>query len=197
MSYPGMMICRKCGITYDTELKRFPQRCECDRGDEKKWSHGDYNEYQRLCMCCMSEVLRSGSKWSVWFCGVCKARIITLNKAAGTCVIPIGRHSLMNGLFANKETAASLEKQVQFANDLGTFFGRVNDLNEWKTIRLRTNLGLTKLAWKGDGKLDEYLRTLKKLDLRSLKQDSFLQLAEFFGVTNAASFLHPPTKTEE
>ena len=197
MSYPGMMICRKCGITYDTKPKQFSQRCECNRREQEKWSGSDYNEYQRLCMCCMSVVLRSGSRWSVWFCEECKPRVMILNKAAGRCVIPIGRHSLMNGVFANKETVATLEKQVKFAKQLGGFFGLINDLNEWKAIRLRTNLVLTQLTWRGDGALDEYLQALEKLNRKALKEESFLQLAEFFEVTNARSFLHPPTKPKE
>ena len=35
----------------------------------------------------------------VWFCRECLYRVKDLNNGAGRCVVPIGRHSLMNGVF--------------------------------------------------------------------------------------------------
>src|SRR5436190_12449390 len=50
-----------------------------------------------LCNCCGIELLPSGSKFSPFFCRPCHARVSTLNRAAERCVIPIGRHNIMNG----------------------------------------------------------------------------------------------------
>lgn len=58
---------------------------------------GDFNTYAELCRCCGLRLLKSGSRWSVWFCDYCKPLISALNRHVGRCVIPIGRHSLMNG----------------------------------------------------------------------------------------------------
>lgn len=58
----------------------------------------DHQTVAELCRCCGTELLRSGSKWSVWFCKECKSRVDSLNRSAGACVVPIGRHTLMHGV---------------------------------------------------------------------------------------------------
>lgn len=78
-----MRICRRCSYLYDTVDHRCRQACSWDRKGQEPWPNSDFNEHTCLCRCCVSEPLRSGSRWSVWFCDECKARVIALNKLVG------------------------------------------------------------------------------------------------------------------
>jgi hypothetical protein len=80
------------------------QFCDCTplevRRAQPRWG-GDFNTYAELCRCCGLLLLRSGSRFSIWFCGQCLEAIKALNSSAGRCLVPIGRHSFMNGVGAS------------------------------------------------------------------------------------------------
>lgn len=101
---PGaLVICGRCcalrGKIPDDD--GAGQRCKCTplevRQQEPTWHRYDYNTYAELCRCCGLVLLKSGNRYSVWFCEPCKEAVVALNRAAGRCLIPIGRHSIMNG----------------------------------------------------------------------------------------------------
>ena len=97
-----MDLCRKClvlrGPFFDSHngCERV-QRCGCEPADPP-WNAFDYNRAAELCRCCASRVIRTGSKWSAFFCDVCKRHVVAYNGGTGWNVIPIGRHSMMNGV---------------------------------------------------------------------------------------------------
>ena len=90
------------------------QRCACEPRDPP-WNAYDYNCHAELCHCCAARVVSSGSKWSLYFCEPCKKRIVAYNRCRGCAVIPIGRHTLMNGLAPR--TAAELVDAVLCLGD--------------------------------------------------------------------------------
>ncbi len=96
-----MELCREClvlrGPFFDSHngCERV-QRCGCEPR-EPLWNAFDYNCAAELCPCCASRVIGCGSKWSVFFCEECKPHVVAYNGAAGLTVIPIGRHSMMDG----------------------------------------------------------------------------------------------------
>lgn len=77
------------------------QYCGCPplepRPPQPRWG-ADHNTYAELCRCCGLRLLRSGTRYSVWFCDYCKPLILTLNRQLGRYLVPIGRHSLMAGV---------------------------------------------------------------------------------------------------
>lgn len=100
-THSNFVLCATCqGLYEDRRGPGFatPQRCPCRHVDEPTWPRYDFNEHLHLCECCRLVPLRSGSRWSVWFCDECKARVRDLNHTLGRYVIPIGRHSLMGGI---------------------------------------------------------------------------------------------------
>ena len=77
---------------------------------------------------------------------------MTLNRYAGRCVIPIGRHSLMNGVGAS---AAQLRSEIgaqAFADQLTTFFG---------TTIVQRNLTELGFDTEHDTRLADYLDAVK------------------------------------
>jgi hypothetical protein len=123
-------ICGTCHDLYETAPQpgfATPQRCRCRKTDEPTWPRFDFNEHLRLCECCRSVPLRSGSRWSVWFCEGCKTRVRALNDRLGRYAIPIGRHSLMGGLgISGAEIAGADEARLTALCD--AFAGRTQGL---------------------------------------------------------------------
>jgi hypothetical protein len=148
------VVCGTCGRLrgpwgrYDGEVE-FEQRCEC-RDDEEpveRWPGFDYNTVAELCRCCGLEAVKSGSKWSVWFCRECLDRVRELNSGAGRCVVPIGRHSIMNGVFYKPaESGVNPVALSAFSDQLSTFFGAVDATGAWRRRVVRANLAAINLG---------------------------------------------------
>ena len=60
-----------------------------------------------MCNCCGIEVLRSGTRWSVWFCDTCKERVREVHSQYRAYLLPVGRHSVMAGFGVTAEEARS------------------------------------------------------------------------------------------
>jgi len=94
----------------------YQQRCH-DRKGQEKWEGYDINEWIRLCDCCLAVPMRSGSKWSPFFCNNCRPDIVAAERG-----IPIGRHSMMNRV-----------DPVTFIS----MFDAFDRLGAWKSHRVR------------------------------------------------------------
>jgi hypothetical protein len=136
-----MALCRKClvlrGAFFDSHngCERV-QRCGCEP-PEPPWSAFDYNRAAELCRCCASRVIRCGSKWSVFFCDGCKRHVVAYNGAAGCTVIPIGRHSIMNGVALNTGDALKGSARLVFARGLSEVFDGIGRLERFHHAQVR------------------------------------------------------------
>jgi hypothetical protein len=146
------VVCGTCGRLrgpwgrYRFELE-FEQRCACHTGEpDERWPGFDHNTVAELCRCCGLEVVKSGSKWSVWFCRDCLERVKDLNGRAGYCVVPIGRHSLMNGVFYKPEGGINPVGLSAFGDQLRSFFGAVTATELWCRDVVRANLAAINLG---------------------------------------------------
>lgn len=115
------------------------QRCDCvpAEGLPKQPRVGDFNTEVELCRACGLVPLRSGSRWSVWFCEPCATQAKRLNERVGRCVLPIGRHSLMNGVPARGGSAEDIES---FAGQLSDLFDAMAVIGQWARTVVRENL---------------------------------------------------------
>ena len=68
-----------------------------DRGPAPR--AGDLNSDAHLCRTCLLTVVIGSTRWSLYHCADCKPAVVLLNRLARRCVIPIGPHSIMNGVF--------------------------------------------------------------------------------------------------
>ena len=187
MNYEDAKICSSCldiyGFFY-TDNGVFYQKCdsECHHRDlkagmppsEKKqarWDGFDFNEVATLCYGCGAALLRSGSRWSVWFCGTCKKRVSVLNQEMGEAVIPIGRHTLMNGielkLEPEQKTSVSKRKTREFADSFLQFGNRIDRLAQWKKISISQNCRAAEFVPGHDVGLMKYLSSLNGLNKES------------------------------
>jgi hypothetical protein len=140
-------VCGVCGELrgpwQDYRDVAFHQLCGCERHSgpvPERWPGFDYNTVAELCRCCALEAVKSGSRWSVWFCRPCLERVSDLNHGAGRCVVPIGRHSVMNGVFYRPEGAINPVAVSAFADQLGGFFRAVDATGGWRRRMVQANL---------------------------------------------------------
>ena len=154
MDHRLFRICDTCQQLLGTELQHgysTPQRCRCDLPkDETVWDGFDYNEHLHLCRCCRGRALRSGSRWSVWFCEPCVKRVRRFNNACGRVVIPVGRHSLMSSIGVRGAELCEAEGDEvdrlvdRFAEQLLALFDSMTRLEKVaarRTIAMRSALG--------------------------------------------------------
>jgi hypothetical protein len=163
------VVCGTCGRLrgpwgrYDGELE-FEQRCNCGAAEEpvERWPGFDYNTVAELCRCCGLEAVKSGSKWSVWFCRECLDRVTDLNTGAGRCVVPIGRHSVMNGVFYKPaESGINPVALSAFSDQLHTFFGAVDGTETWRRRVVTANLAAINLGEAQSVPVDRYCRRVQ------------------------------------
>jgi hypothetical protein len=161
-SYAGMVVCGDCGdvvgpfehadraVRLEDECfdlgprSTYVQRGRCpthtSEGNESRWPRFDYNRLVELCNCCGAVPLRSGSKWSVWFCDACKQQVQLLNGRHGRCVVPIGRHSVHAGwLLTGDQIENPLEVEA-FVSSMSAISDGMCALHDWRRIVVRRNL---------------------------------------------------------
>lgn len=89
-----------CGTCYRLFESDRPdgrnQQCACTPMTGERWPRYDFNERARLCGCCATEALDSGSRFSAFFCRECQLLAMGATLWERRLVIPIGRHSLMH-----------------------------------------------------------------------------------------------------
>jgi hypothetical protein len=105
---------------------------------EDGWPGFDFDTYLELCRCCGIEPLKSGSRWSPFFCDACKERVIAFNRACGRWVIPIGRHSMMHGVLLAADV--DLEEAKWFVSQAKGLFAGSDHLNVRARACVRENV---------------------------------------------------------
>ena len=162
----------------------FVQRCGCERSAQAEreavWPGYDHNTVAELCRCCAIEIVRSGSKWSTWFCPDCRERVTALNARMGRCVVPIGRHSLMNGVsYRPVPGGMDDEALTAFADQLHAFFEAAGDTDGWRLRILTGHLAALGLTGATEVPMRDYLARAARAGLS--KTDAFAALAESAG----------------
>lgn len=140
----------------------------CDEPDETRWERYDFNRKYELCWCCGLEIIPSGSKFSSFYCRDCKARIWYLNQKLGQCLIPLGRHSVMNGVIGSGKDIGNKEIIDKFCQDIGAMNDRIAFLDEqYKRKKIKEAIDLLNLP--EDSRVIDLIKKTKDVDLASLK----------------------------
>lgn len=180
---------RICGTCYGLYEAGRPdglnQSCHCGPREEERWPGFDFNERACLCACCGTDVLRSGSRWSAYFCRECQLLAMGVSLWERRLVFPIGRHSMMH-TFVPDAPAPSLathdrcgSDEVQKVHGAITAISRGSDgLRQWSAIVVRSHL--QRLGLPGGTLLLEYLDAIAKDRTGGTRWAAFAELCEFF-----------------
>ncbi len=112
------------------------------------WEGFDFNRLIELCRCCAATPLRSGSRWSVWFCPECKEQVGLLNGRLGRYAVPIGRHSLHGGWVLKPEQVDDPVAVHIFTKSFNSMGRAMDLLAEWAKVAVRLNLSAA--GWSPD-----------------------------------------------
>jgi len=146
------------------------QECACERNRHaegerpERWRGFDFNMVAELCQGCGCQVLDSGSRFSVSFCGECKQHAVDLHAEVGRWVVPIGWHSIMHGVSLHtrpKPTSAEIET---FATRFGTLMQRIGRLGDWGHEVVRRNLVTIGREDEAGVTLADYLDAVSSVD---------------------------------
>jgi hypothetical protein len=136
----GFQVCGSCFGLYGKSGDRR-QLCACAapeehqaNGEARYQSAGTYwTRLAEICRCCGAALVTADHKFAVWFCRGCLKPVREVNKACGSCVIPIGWHSIVNGVFAPTNRMKTVTGATAVADELGAFFRESVSVSEWGT----------------------------------------------------------------
>ena len=104
------------------------------------WPRFDFNRGVDLCYCCGIEPLTSGSKYSVWFCDICRPMVMRLNAVHQRCIIPLGRHSVHYGWLLRAEDVDDPVTTHRFSEASRAAAVATRALADWYRIVIGSNL---------------------------------------------------------
>jgi hypothetical protein len=187
-----LAICTKCFEVCGSVLVEgvwYQQLCSCRslraHQNVKFAPRNDYATYVELCRACGLEAIRSGSKWSQFFCAQCHEVIRDLNRTLGVALIPIGRHSIMNSFSLSGKEIEDQQKINSFVKRMRSLWYRMDALHDWR--RLMVARRCAELGFE-EGKpipLDKFLLKARRVDREAIKSASIRKLFAFFEVPDA------------
>ena len=161
---PGADAVQLCGCASQEQYRAQPRRGR------------DFPKWLELCKCCGLRTVSSGSRWSHFHCGRCRPRVAALNDFLGRCVVPQGRHSLMNGVGLKEPVGQHPVVYTAFADQLHAFLLSAADLQAWGARVVLDQLVALRFDPGADVSLDAYLGEAEGAGLRC--EDSFVALVQ-------------------
>jgi hypothetical protein len=144
-----LQICLECGQLRGPS-RFWDEICSCDRAawDESEVPRaGDLGADARLCAGCLTSVVSGSTRWTLHFCRrYCLKTVLDLNRRAQRLVVPIGVHSLVNGISLPLDDRLTALRVTAFYDQLSTLFDnqqRLHELRESRTIERARRLGFT------------------------------------------------------
>ena len=84
------------------------------------------------CAICGLKITNGHTKWRQILCGPCKDRARPINEAAGRCLIPIGIHSIVNGMALQVGAGGITDAQaIAVADQLKAVLGAAGGLQKY------------------------------------------------------------------
>ena len=102
------------------------QACVCE--PRSPWPGHDVSRIADLCSVCARGTAGGSSRWSWLGCACCRAVELELRALFGICVLPLGRHSIMNGV---GRRLADRDSDAAFALSLNNLFTSQDRLHDW------------------------------------------------------------------
>lgn len=186
---PHMQVCRDCRDVVGPFSRLNPRRddprllvqrgsCPRHRSSEREptWPRFDFNRQVDLCYCCGRVPLRTGSRWSVWFCNPCKEQVGLLNGRHGRCIVPIGRHSVHWGHLLSVEKLDDTLAVEGFLASVSIQSRVTQILNDWSHEVVARNLTAIEAGDRPSVPIVDYWRAVR---LQVDPVDRFRQMCSY------------------
>jgi hypothetical protein len=186
----NLKICQKCLQLYGPikleDGKIVEQKCSCNRSrDDELWyvtigGRNYYHKFNReyyICSCCGLEIIPSGSQWSSLYCRDCKNRIHKLNQAIGHCAIPLGRHSLMNGISISGGQLIDEKAISRFVSDVNNMNSAIILVDDNRKVIVKKQMQLLQIT-EDSPAIDLVLKSARD-NLGEIKDEALFGLMAF------------------
>jgi len=167
----GVQVRQVCPCEYE-KLSEVEKRTSWKNIFGRDW---DISKAFETCHCCGLEVIPSGSRWSLFFCQDCKAIVMEFNNAVGKCIIPLGRHSMMNSVTG--PLAPKNQTVDEIVNGINKMNSGINALSLHSRYILNKQLKRFEI-----NESDSIIKLLQKTNtsnLIKLKVEAFNELVQF------------------
>lgn len=124
-------ICATCGRL---RHQACPHSCSCSPPDPAFSPEAQIP--CELCNVCGLETIRGGSRWHRLLCTRCMRDVQDLNRAAGRLVVPIGIHSIMNGIGVKGTDAQDPDKLAAFTAQFNEMNVGIEGLRDYGTAMI-------------------------------------------------------------
>lgn len=119
-----------------------------------------------FCVVCGLHVVRGHTKWAKLLCDYCFPRVRRLNDVHGRLLIPVGIHSMMNGvgqpLNPAPAPALTLAQAVAFADQFNAVLDAISAASSYGKEVLRRRCERLDLTGEGDVDVDRYLAAARE-----------------------------------
>jgi hypothetical protein len=171
--HDGLVVCGTCGTIkgpITDEWRSTCQLCSCatakQRQAQRKFGR-DFACWVELCYCCGLHTVGSGSRWSPFHCQeYCRQQVRAFNNLVGYCLIPVGRHSLMNQVALQPEERSQAQIEA-FVGELKSVFARIDEHRKWAQATVLGHLAYLGFKLGADVPLEGYLERARLLELTS------------------------------
>jgi len=179
---PYGQIVRSFGENQDPQSKSYFMNCRCKKEEKEKdgmknpeKTASDITTSIEFCQCCSMELINFGSKYSSFFCDDCMKLASSYNEITGTNLIPLGKHSFMNGIMLI--SPYTKEESRQFKIEIKDFFKRIPLIMEWQKYALFENLYDLDFDLKTDISISDYDKLV--VQLKKDKPKKFNNMVEY------------------
>jgi hypothetical protein len=200
MEVSHVRICTECGGLkghMPIKDKNYHLHCRCERVKGKfvqKLPPGyDLAPFIDLCFCCGLTPIRSGSRWSAFFCADCMKMVKRLNGTFGSAIIPVGRHSLMNSVVLEPAEVRNKEKIREFAENLGSLFQRMDWIFYWRSLAVLRAISELDLGNAKSIPYEKFILNAGSTDRYAEKAKSFRRLGAYMDVPDWYFAAESPT----
>jgi hypothetical protein len=123
------LVCTTCGQlrSVDVDASIRPDRCQCIERHDDRFDAEDLIACS-ICASCALTIVRGHTRWHLLHCEECRGQVHQLNQNAGRLVVPIGIHTIVNGLALPAADANSDSKLEVFAAEMTSLFDRISAL---------------------------------------------------------------------
>jgi hypothetical protein len=134
----SLCVCGRCFTLFGGEgLDR--ELCFCTPLEERREFYdavteatGDaWHRHYELCRCCASGIVSANERYARWFCAFCLKQADFVNRACGYCAIPVGGHSIVNGVYGSAKSCKTRGGATAVADQLNTFFRESGSVWDW------------------------------------------------------------------
>ncbi len=138
--YSNLAVCTE-HFTLTGVYEGKEHRCGCQHNDEEwdnEWDGYDIAALIDLCHLCVRDVMGSGSRWTWYACESCRkvnneiATAILGESHPGNQILPLGRHSMMNGGAIGLDPPQSDDPTERIVESIMGFFEFSRRLVDWK-----------------------------------------------------------------